>query len=56
MHGFGQTFLDEDVSTTSEVTYKIKMATFNGVGSLGGRGEDTGTANPTSLILMEIAG
>jgi hypothetical protein len=56
LHGFGQTFLDEDVSTTSEVTYKIQMATYNGVGSLGGRGEDTGTASPTRLTLMEIAG
>ena len=56
LHGFGQTFLDEDVSTTSEVTYKIQMATFNGVGALGGRGENTGTANPTRLTLQEIKG
>ena len=54
--GFGQTFLDEDVSTTSAVTYKIQMATYNGVGSLGGRGDSTHTSNPTLFTLQEIKG
>ena len=54
--GFAQQFLDEDVSTTSAVTYKIQMAAQNGTGSLGSRAENTSNAVPTRLILTEVAG
>lgn len=54
--GFAQQFLDEDVSTTSQVTYKIQMAGQNGIGSLGGRGDSADAAVPTRLILMEVSG
>jgi len=53
--GFGQNFLDEP-STTSEITYKIQMASFNATGSLGGRADSDDVAIPTRLILMEIGG
>ena len=53
--GASQSFLDSP-ATTSEITYKIRIAAFNGTGCLGGRGDSAVLATPTRLTLMEIAG
>tara|TARA_S200002703_G_C3702246_1_gene215691 strand:- start:224 stop:742 length:519 start_codon:yes stop_codon:yes gene_type:complete len=50
-----QSFLDSP-ATTSEITYKIQIAAYNGTGCLGGRGDSDVLATPTRLTLMEIAG
>jgi len=53
--GSSQSCLDSP-ATTSEITYKIRIAAFNGTGCLGGRGDSAVLATPTRLTLMEIAG
>jgi len=56
MYAFSNSFLDSP-STTSEITYKIQVASgsSNDV-VIGGRGDSTNSAVPTRITVQEIAG
>ena len=55
MHPFSQSTLDSP-STTSEITYKIQIASSGNQCVIGGRGESTEIAVPTRIQVMEIKG
>ena len=52
---FSQSTLDSP-STTSQITYKIQIASTDNQCVLGGRGESTEVAVPTRIQVMEIQG
>ena len=54
LKGFSIQFLDSP-STTSATTYKLMAAAVNGTGKIGGRQDNTDTAVPSRITLMEIS-
>jgi hypothetical protein len=53
--GISNSILDEP-ATTSAVIYKIQLAGLNGTASVGGRGDSSSLAMPTTITLTEVAG
>jgi len=54
--GFSITHLDSP-ATTSQITYKLQLGSFNGDGFIGSRGDNPASQSvPTTITVMEIAG